>query len=159
MSFAVISAMVSRGDPLTPAERELWDQNKLCSALHILGDVPRAKMLNNEMYLALNQAGITRFDDQFVHITTNEINLLEYDDPASHTHKQLSMASKMKLRAILAYYHNKSFTNGGPISILGATKADYTEFRATRYDPNKAIRPWGVMSTSDEALQEWNKKV
>jgi uncharacterized protein YeaO (DUF488 family) len=70
------------------------------------------------------------------------------------------MAGKMILRAILAYFHDKSAANGGPISILGASKSDFTEFRATRYDrTNKAIRPWGVMSTTDEALQEWNKKV
>ena len=66
---------------------------------------------------------------------------------------------KLKIRAILAFYHSISKINGGAVNMCLQTQRMFRTFQATIYDPTKPIIPWSSSTSRSEGVNNWNKLV
>jgi len=91
---------------LTPQEEKRIDRNCLLTVLVDLCEVPQSTVKGSPIVLALKQSGITEFLGEFIHMTSANIDSLQYMKGTALV--PLKMNLKMLLRALLAFYHHES---------------------------------------------------
>jgi len=121
--------------------------------------IPKAGIKTTPIILSLSQAGIMGFNEDFVHMTSAHIDALTYVDPTTRAATPLAVNLKMKLRALLAFYHWVSHGKGGAVALAKIDSSNFDEFRTKACDPNEDIIPWGRMSSKSQGLQNWNRSV
>ena len=129
------------------------DYVRLCTALVKLLQVDHLQLTENPMYLVLTLASFVGFNDDFIHLTPDNIDKLTYEHevtayvpaapdgtpetPGEYEVRDLPMKHKLQLRTLLAYYHAASHANKGGVSIGNESLEKFKEFCATIYDPSK----------------------
>jgi len=143
---------------LSPAEEKRADKDRLLTALVNVCGVPHAHYRTHPIVLALRRDGITQFNMDFIHLTTADIDALQYEKSGVLVPFELNF--KMILRAFLAFYHHQSHKKRGGINVLDTTlPVQFKIFRNSEYDPTKEIAPWGLAITHNKGLSDWNRLV
>jgi len=129
----------------------------LTALVNVCG-VPYAHYRTHPIVLALRRDGITQFNVDFIHLTTADIDALQYEKSGALVPLELNF--KMILRAFLAFYHHQSHKKRGGINVRDPTlPVQFKIFRNSEYDPTKAITPWGLAITHNKGLSDWNRLV
>ena len=141
-----------------PDEAKL-DRLRLLTTISNQLKIPRRGFKDHPIALSLTQSGIEGWNEDFVHLTAANIEYLQYVDPTSGTLTPLAVNFKMKLRALLAFFHHVSHSNGGAVVLSKIDPSFFDEFRTKVYDPNEDIIPWARMTSASKGLQNWNKTI
>jgi len=142
---------------LTPAEEKRIDCNRLLAGVVNLCEVSIALVKTSPIIKSLKHAGITLFNEEFIHMTAANIDALQYMKGTDLV--PLEMNHKMQLRALLDFYHHESARRHGGINILESTLGQFKQFRNTVCNPTQEIVPWGLRASKNKSLSNWNKMV
>ena len=118
---------------LIPARGEAnRDHSRLLTVLGNLLGIARADLIRHPIRLALCREGFIGFNSDFIHLTDSAIDCLTYEVPLNDRTPRVMIVDlhsrdKLKIRAILAYYHAVSKLNGGAVNM---TKEKLQTFRA-----------------------------
>jgi len=112
---------------LTPAEEKKIDRKHLLMALMKLVKALHGSAKTHPVFLALRNAGIVHFDQDFVHLMAACIEQLQHEKTPANL-VTLEMNYKMQVRAPLAFSHVQSHKNGGSIDIIESTLFEHKVF-------------------------------
>ena len=121
-----------------------------------------ADYASNPVHLALEDAGVTKFEDEFLVMTDAQLDGLEYLDPTTGDRTKLPLGFRNKLRCLKAFYHMACLTANKSIEISGLDVAMFDQYRTTMYDPEAPIKPWNSMTTDtsgQDAMDRWQRTV
>ena len=158
--------MLPRATPInipTRGEANL-DHNRLLSVLSNLLGISHADVINHPIRLALCKEGFYGFNSDFIYLTDSAIECLTYELPLRDGTPRvmvydLHSRDKLKVRAILAFYHAASKINGGAINMATETLRTFRAFQANVYDPTKPIVPWSSATARSQGIAEWSRNV
>ena len=143
-------------------ERRQRDAVRLERALKTFFKIEDADYARNPVHLALEDAKITKFEDEFLLITDAQLDTLEYDDPDTGDRTTLPIGLRNKLRCLKAFYHVACLSTDHPVEITTLNVAMFDQFRTSTYDPEATIKPWknAVSTTGDkDAISRWQRTV
>ena len=142
---------------LLPAAQRKADRARLLTAFVNLLGAPFAAAKRHPAHLALMNDGITRFHDDFVHMTTANVDSPQHRKTPASPLVPLEMNHKIVLRAPLVFFHHVSHKQCGSVNILKSTAQEFKLFCNTKHNPTQEIFPWGMILSKIEGLSNWNK--
>ena len=140
------------------------EEEKLQYTLNTFLGIPEADWQRNPAYGALTVEGVTDFQE-FTHMSKEDINNLKFIARTSPTDTEmlpLPGIYRRQLLIVLSMFHVISSKRGGSIDIRLITRATYDDYRTRFYDPNKDIKPWGLLMKENDQnseLAQWQKSV
>lgn len=148
----------------TAAQSIALDKARLQFVIVELLGVDPASYAQNETHLALDAAGITRWNDHFVGISEGDIDTLVVPAVGPDREHPLSLAERRKLKQVLSFYHHacrNAKPNGKRINITRCNKIMFDAYRTEIYDPSASIVPWGLPIASEDStqLESWRKNI
>ena len=112
---------------------------------------------------ALNNAGITKFDDEFLMMTDKDFQDLKIEDPNNAAHTMpLPTGLRSKLRSLKSFYHSMCYRAQADVDIASFDTVHFDKFRTSMYDPEAPIKPWRTIPLTDEHKEEvymWKRQV
>ena len=112
---------------------------------------------------ALDNAGITMFDDEFLMMTDKDFQDLKIADPSDATRTMpLQTGLRSKLRSLKAFYHSLCYEAQRDVNLATFDTVHFDKFRTSMYDPEAPIKPWRTIPLTDKHKEEvymWKRQV
>jgi len=138
------------------------DVVRLERSLKVFFRIDDADYADDPVHLALEDVGVTKFEDEFLLMTDAQFDGLDYLDTALGARVQLPLGSRNKLRCLKAFYHMACYVANKPIEISSLDVAMFDQYRTMVYDPEAPIKPWKKTTTDtseSDAMDRWQRTV
>ena len=140
-----------------PTALDVQDQNRLQFMAVMFLEQDPSTWNTSDLRLTLHHAGITRFNQDFLRLSVQNIEELVVPRPGRRPDEKLPRITYPRLTIVLSFYHFTCRKYGSGVNIMSISKGQCDRYRTQMCDANKHVVPWRSTHPTDDAVSVWRK--